>query len=66
MLSPERAQTMSSRGRGSIDPAGGQQYTAAAVWLFHAANPFRRVAVVVGQQRAGSPPAQKTEVTATS
>ena len=41
VLSPERAQTMSSRGRGSIDPAGGQQYTAAAVSLvFHAANPF--------------------------
>ncbi len=40
-LSPARAQAMSSRGRGSIDAAGGQPYSAAALSLvFHAAHPM--------------------------
>jgi coproporphyrinogen III oxidase len=40
-LSPARAQAMSSRGRASIDPAGGQPYSAAALSLvFHAAHPM--------------------------
>jgi coproporphyrinogen III oxidase len=40
-LSPARAQAMSSRGRSSIDPAGGQPYSAAALSLvFHAAHPM--------------------------
>ena len=39
-LTPQRAQAMSSRGRG-IDPAGGQPYRAAAMSLvFHAASPM--------------------------
>lgn len=41
VLSPERAKAMSSRGRGTIDPAGGQPYSAAAMSLvFHSAHPF--------------------------
>lgn len=40
-LSPARAQAMSSRGRSSIDPAGGQPYSAAALSLvFHSAHPM--------------------------
>lgn len=40
-LSAQRAQAMSSRGRGAIDPAGGQPYAAAAMSLvFHAAHPM--------------------------
>lgn len=40
-LSPARAQAMSSRGRATIDPAGGQPYSAAALSLvFHAAHPM--------------------------
>ncbi|GMH37811.1 hypothetical protein BSKO_05684 [Bryopsis sp. KO-2023] len=39
-LTPERAKSMSSRGR-KIDPAGGQPYSAAALSLvFHSAHPF--------------------------
>lgn len=39
-LTPERATTMSGRGRG-IDPKGGQPYSAAALSLvYHPANPF--------------------------
>jgi coproporphyrinogen III oxidase len=38
-LSAARAQSMSSRGRSSIDPAGGQPYAAAAMSLvFHSAH----------------------------
>ena len=41
ILSPERAKQMSSRGRHSIDPEGGQPYSAAAMSLvFHSAHPF--------------------------
>ena len=41
VLSPERAQAMSSRGRAGIDPSGGQPYSAAALSLvFHSAHPF--------------------------
>lgn len=41
VLSPERAQAMSSRGREGIDPSGGQPYSAAALSLvFHSAHPF--------------------------
>ncbi|CAG9461334.1 unnamed protein product [Pedinophyceae sp. YPF-701] len=41
VLTPERAQAMSSRGRASIDPAGGQPYAAAAMSLvFHSKHPF--------------------------
>jgi coproporphyrinogen III oxidase len=40
-LSPARAQAMSSRGRSTIDPAGGQPYSAAALSLvFHSAHPL--------------------------
>lgn len=40
-LSPARAQAMSSRGRSTIDPAGGQPYSAAALSLvFHSAHPM--------------------------
>ena len=40
-LSPERARAMSGRGRGAIDPAGGQLYSAAALSLvFHSAHPL--------------------------
>ena len=40
-LSKERAAAMSSRGRPGIDPAGGQQYSAAALSLvYHPAHPF--------------------------
>ena len=40
-LSPERAKMMSSRGRDSVDPNGGQSYAAAAMSLvFHSAHPF--------------------------
>ncbi len=40
-LSAARAQSMSSRGRSSIDPAGGQPYAAAAMSLvFHSAHPL--------------------------
>lgn len=39
-LSPERAKTMSSRGR-DIDPNGGQPYSAAALSLvYHPAHPY--------------------------
>lgn len=39
-LTPERATTMSGRGRG-IDPKGGQLYSAAALSLvYHPAHPF--------------------------
>lgn len=39
-LTPERATTMSGRGRG-IDPKGGQSYSAAALSLvYHPAHPF--------------------------
>ena len=41
VLSPERAKMMSSRGRHSVDPSGGQPYAAAAMSLvFHSAHPF--------------------------
>lgn len=41
ILSAARAQSMSSRGRGNIDPNGGQPYSAAALSLvFHAAHPM--------------------------
>ncbi|CAN0164482.1 unnamed protein product [Ectocarpus fasciculatus] len=41
VLTPERAQAMSSRGRSNIDPAGGQAYSAAAMSLvFHTASPL--------------------------
>jgi coproporphyrinogen III oxidase len=41
VLSPERAKMMSSRGRHSVDPNGGQSYAAAAMSLvFHSAHPF--------------------------
>lgn len=40
-LSAARAAAMSSRGRGTIDPAGGQPYAAAAMSLvFHSAHPL--------------------------
>ena len=40
VLSPQRAQAMSARGRG-ISAAGGQRYTAAALSLvFHPGHPF--------------------------
>jgi hypothetical protein len=40
-LSAARAQAMSSRGRGEIDPAGGQPYAACAMSLvFHSAHPM--------------------------
>lgn len=40
VLTPERATTMSGRGRG-IDPKGGQPYSAAALSLvYHPAHPF--------------------------
>jgi len=40
-LTAQRAQAMSSRGRASIDPAGGQPYSAAALSLvFHCRHPF--------------------------
>ncbi|KXZ44310.1 hypothetical protein GPECTOR_69g403 [Gonium pectorale] len=40
-LSAQRAAAMSSRGRGSIDPKGGQPYAAAAMSLvFHSAHPL--------------------------
>ncbi|GLC34581.1 hypothetical protein PLESTB_001245800 [Pleodorina starrii] len=40
-LSAQRAQAMSSRGRSSIDPRGGQPYAAAAMSLvFHSAHPL--------------------------
>jgi coproporphyrinogen III oxidase len=39
-LSPQRAQAMSSRGRGNVDPKGGQRYGAAALSLvFHPRHP---------------------------
>lgn len=41
VLTPERAKAMSSRGRDSIDPEGGQPYSAVAMSLvFHSAHPF--------------------------
>eukprot|EP00752_Nemacystus_decipiens_P008039 g7184.t1 len=41
VLTPERAQAMSSRGRANIDSAGGQAYSAAAMSLvFHTASPL--------------------------
>ena len=41
VLTPQRAQAMSSRGRSSISPEGGQSYSAIAMSLvFHAAHPF--------------------------
>eukprot|EP00955_Chlamydomonas_euryale_P027117 285765-Chlamydomonas_euryale.AAC.5 len=41
ILTPARAQAMSSRGRAGIDPAGGQPYAAAALSLvFHSAHPM--------------------------
>lgn len=41
VLTPERAQAMSSRGRDNIDPEGGQPYSAVAMSLvFHSAHPF--------------------------
>ena len=41
ILSPERAKMMSSRGRHSVDPEGGQPYAAAAMSLvFHSAHPL--------------------------
>lgn len=41
VLTPERAQAMSSRGRANIDPQGGQSYSAAAMSLvFHTASPL--------------------------
>jgi coproporphyrinogen III oxidase len=40
-LTAARAQSMSSRGRSSINPAGGQTYAAAAMSLvFHSAHPL--------------------------
>mgnify|MGYP001807180704 CR=1 FL=1 len=40
-LTAARAQAMSSRGRSTIDPAGGQPYSAAALSLvFHSAHPM--------------------------
>lgn len=40
-LTAARAAAMSSRGRGCIDPAGGQPYAAAALSLvFHSAHPM--------------------------
>jgi hypothetical protein len=40
-LTAARAQSMSSRGRSSVDPAGGQPYAAAAMSLvFHPAHPM--------------------------
>ncbi len=40
-LSAQRAAAMSSRGRGEIDPKGGQDYAAAAMSLvFHSAHPL--------------------------
>jgi coproporphyrinogen III oxidase len=39
-LTPTRAKAMSSRGRSTIDPNGGQPYAAAAMSLvFHSAHP---------------------------
>lgn len=50
ILSPVRAQAMSSRGRGEIDPKGGQPYAAAALSLvFHSAHP--RVPTLRGDVR---------------
>jgi coproporphyrinogen III oxidase len=41
VLTPSRASTMSARGRGNIDPKGGQAYSAAAMSLvFHSAHPL--------------------------
>jgi coproporphyrinogen III oxidase len=41
VLTPTRAQAMSSRGRAGIDPKGGQPYAAAALSLvFHSAHPM--------------------------
>jgi hypothetical protein len=56
-LTAARAQAMSSRGRSSIDPAGGQPYSAAALSLvFHSAHPMvptLRADVRLFQVRAG-------------